>query len=150
MISIKSRFLLLPVSLFVLSCTSEKLSLSPVYNYPSGTEINYKNIKNTSTELFYASELTNQISTIPTFSNTGVNREISNLKYHIKDYVYALQERNPPARSHALKNIEKSYKKVQKLRPYLKEDENQTINRYLVRMKSNISQLEYLKEKPKP
>lgn len=127
------------------SCSSEKLSLSPVYNSSGNTpqtKIILAGSQNKSSELFYASELTNQMASFPTFSNTGINTEVTKLKYQVKEYVYAVQEYNLSARTKALTNIEKSYRKIQKLRPYLQSDENETINRYLVRIKSNISKLE--------
>lgn len=103
-----------------------------------------KNLKEKNMELFYASELTNQVSSFPKFENDAVNKEVGNLKYNVKDYVYAIQEYNLVGRTKAFSNIEKSYKKLQKLRTYLNADDNETINRYLVRIKGNINQLEIL------
>lgn len=130
----------------MISCTTEKVSLSPSLNDFPG--INTKkivnlpaNFKNKSSELFYASELSNLVSSFPTFSNTTLNKEVNKLKFYIKDYVYALQEYNVTGRENALNNIEKSYKKIQNLRRFLNTDDNEVINRYLVRIKSNISQL---------
>ena len=131
----------------MISCSTEKLSLSPLYD-SFNNESNKKVVnlpaefKNKSSELFYASELSNQVSSFPLFKNKLVNEEVNKLKYNIKDYIYAVQEYNLVGRENALNNIEKSYKKIQKLRKNLSADDNDVINRYLVRIKSNISQLE--------
>ena len=70
------------------------------------------------------------------------------VKKSVKNYVYALEEYNIEARKQALFEIERSYKKIQRLRKYLSKDDNNLINRYLVRVKSNITKLETL-TKPK-
>ncbi len=136
---------LLIFAITVLSCSSEKINLSPVYsNLENGSTLptNDTSVIEKSDAIFYSSELTNQISTIPSFSDPSVNKEITNLKYNIKEYVYAIQAYNINGKDVALVNLEKSYKKIQRLRKSLKPDENEIINRYLVKIKSKITQIE--------
>lgn len=145
---IKKHIGLFSIIFFSISCSSEKISLSPMYNTGPVKTVDLsripRNVKEKNQELFYASELTNQVSSFPKFKNDAMNKEVGNLKYNVKDYVYAVQEYNLVGRRKALNNIEKSYKKIQKLRVYLNPDDNETINRYLVRVKGNISKLEII------
>ena len=82
------------------------------------------------------------MSTFPKFKNSAVNDEVAVLKKYIKDYVYALQVYNIDEKAQALDRVERSYKKIQKLRNFLNSDDDNVINRYLVRIKSNIAKLE--------
>ncbi|MGP1501812.1 hypothetical protein [Bergeyella cardium] len=145
-------YLLIPILL--VSCTLEKASISPMgaslNSFPSETKVasTNKKSKDKSEIIYYSSELTNQVSRFPKFKSNAVNKEVLNLKKSVKNYVYALQEYNIEARKQALFEIERSYKKIQRLRKYLSKDDNNLINRYLVRVKSNITKLETL-TKPK-
>jgi len=137
------------ICIIATSCHTEKITFSPVggaltFNDPIPLN---RNFKEKSDIVFYSSELTNQISTFPKFQNSAVNDEVQNLKSHIKDYVFSLQEYKIEEKAKALSNVEKSYKKIQKLRGYLNADDNNIINRYLVRIKGTISKLEALLEK---
>lgn len=131
------------------SCSSEKVTLSPLYDsvavgkpvLGSGTSTQGKDRKK---EIFYASELVNHLSTMPKFKNDALNREVGVLKYNVKEFVYAVEAYNITARERSLANIAKSYRKIQKMRTFLHPDENEVINRYLVRIKSNINNLEAL------
>lgn len=133
-----------------MSCSSEKITLSPVYESLSEKNDTSKRFPDTFTDktgqVFYASELSSHISTFPKFKNTSLNKEVSVLKYNIKEYIYAVQAYNLVGQETALNNIEKSYRKIQGLRRYLNKTDDEVINRYLVRIKSNISQLESLKK----
>ena len=128
------------------SCSSERVSLSPLYESitSEGTVgANPRvNGRHSDTAVFYASELTTQVSNFPTFTNDALNREVDGLKYNVKDYVYAVEAYNTVRQEQAMTRIQKSYKNIQKLRAFLKLDENEVINRYLVRIKSNLSQLD--------
>lgn len=133
------------------SCSTEKITFSPV----SGTldpltealPLN-RSLTGESDLIFYSSELTNQVSNFPRFKNSAVNDEVRNLKIYIKEYVYALQDYNLVAKNKALEKVERSYKNIQKLRKYLNQDEDNVINRYLVRIKSNITKIEAINNKP--
>ncbi|MDO5616968.1 MAG: hypothetical protein Q4G16_12300 [Cruoricaptor ignavus] len=143
--------------LFVLiisvSCSTEKVTLSPMYdglafsNVNSGkAKISVNNLSEKTGQVFYASELTAHVSSFPKFGNTALNSEVTNLKFYVKEYVYAMQAHNLVGQEKALYNLEKSYKKIQKLRKYLSTEDDEVINRYLVRIKSNVGQLEALKQ----
>lgn len=144
-------FVVLTLLLFsLLSCSSENTALSPLQNSvnSAGSSPEVKNpaqnFQKKSGKIFYASELSSQMSTIPQFNNSALNQEVNNLKFHVKEYVYAVGSYNLVGQNRALAEVEKSYKKIQKLRRFLNPSDNEVINRYLVRIKSNISQLEEL------
>ncbi len=147
---IRSYLIFLILYLVSTSCSSEKVSLSPLYDAIIGNRSDVRamptDIKTKNKAVFYASQLTTQISTIPNFKSDVVNKEITSLKSSIRNYVYAVQDYNLIARRRSLRKVENSYKKIQELRKYLSPDEDDTINRYLVRIKSNISQLESLQK----
>ncbi len=126
----------------IISCSVEKINLSPVGDSalttpksPTYTLAERKNL------IFYSSEITNLIASFPKFSNDAINKEVVNLKYHLKDYIGAMEEYNMTGLKNAEKKFEKSYKNLQKLRKYLKREEDEVLNRYLVRIKTNMSQL---------
>jgi hypothetical protein len=91
--------------------------------------------------IFYSSEITNLIASFPKFSNDAINKEVVNLKYQLRDYIESMEEYNRTGLKKAEKKFEKSYKNLQKLRRYLKKEEDEVLNRYLVRIKTNMSQL---------
>lgn len=136
------------------SCATEKLYPSPMYEgfvalTDSSPKVKFPDNFNDKTGLiFYTSELSSQIQNFPKFSNTALNQEVIVMKYHIKKYVYALKKHNILEREKALRHFEKSYKKIQKLRKYLSTTDDEVINRYLVRIKSNIAQIEALQISP--
>ena len=137
------------IFLTTISCSSEKVL--PIdtdgINLSSLSPIN-RNFQEQSDVIFYTSELTNLASTFPKSQNQAVNEEVKNLKIYIKDYIYALQDYNLTARNKASLGIERSYKKIQKLRKFLNQDEDEVVNRYLVRIKGNITKLEALQNNP--
>ena len=67
---------------------------------------------------------------------------MANLKYHLKDYVGAMEAYNINGLNAAQRKFQKSYKKLQNLRKYLNADDDQVLNRYLVRIKTNMTLLE--------
>lgn len=141
---IKTYFRYIPIILLTLSCSAEKINLSPITNSLGGfggdnTVYNFNDRRNL---IVYSSEITNLLSSIPKFRSDAVNQEVSKLKYHLKDYIGAMEALNDKGLSNAHRNFEKSYKKLQKLRKYLNEDEDQVLNRYLVRIKTNMNFLE--------
>ncbi|MGG5208785.1 hypothetical protein ACQWU4_07535 [Chryseobacterium sp. MIQD13] len=135
--------------LIITSCATEKLNLSPLSNNfysetkgsdsdrgaKKGFDINIKENVN-------ASEISNLISTFPKFKNNSLNDEITSLKYSLQNYLYAIDANNSAGKSRAIKSFEKSYKKIQKLRQQLGKDDDEVLNRYLVRLKTNISVIE--------
>ncbi|MBD3903645.1 hypothetical protein NAL32_01095 [Chryseobacterium sp. Ch-15] len=142
------RLLFLGILILITSsCATEKLNLSPLSNTfssdsKSADSENSKSISINITENVNASEITNLISTFPKFSNTAVNDEVSTLKYTLQNYLYAVAAGNNSGKNKTIKNLEKSYKNIQKLRKYLKKDEDEVLNRYLVRLKTNITVIE--------
>ena len=127
------------------SCATEKLNMSPLSNSFSSdakAESDGKSISINITENVNASEITNLISTFPKFSNTAVNEEVSNLKYTLQNYLYAIESGNKSGKNKTIRGLEKSYKNIQKLRKNLKKDEDEVLNRYLVRLKTNVTVIE--------
>jgi len=132
-----SYFLIL---LLALSCSAEKINLSPVGTMSSSNDIySYSERKNL---IAYSSEISNLVVSFPKFRNDAVNSEVTNLKYHLKDYIGAMEAYNINGLNSAQRNFEKSYKKLQNLRKFLNQDEDQVLNRYLVRIKTNMTFLE--------
>ncbi|KFF27736.1 hypothetical protein [Chryseobacterium vrystaatense] len=135
--------------LIITSCATEKLNLSPLSNNfysetkgsdsdrgaKKGFDINIKENVN-------ASEISNLISTFPKFKNNSLNDEVTSLKYSLQNYLYAIDANNSTGKNRAVKSFEKSYKKIQKLRQQLNKDDDEVLNRYLVRLKTNISVIE--------
>lgn len=131
------------------SCTTEKPNFSPLSNsfYSEAKGSDSDNDTRNSIEMnvkenINASEISNLTATFPQFRNTPLNTEITVLKYSLQNYLYAIDASNVPGKNKALKDFEKSYKKIQKLRQSLNSDENEVLNRYLVRLKSNVSAIE--------
>lgn len=136
----KLNFGYILIMLLFLSCSAEKINLSPVGEMGVQNEMySYSDRKNL---IAYSSEITNLVTSFPKFRNGAVNAEVANLKYHLKDYIGAMEGYNMNGLNNAQRNFEKSYKKLQKLRKYLNEDEDQVLNRYLVRIKTNMTFLE--------
>ena len=130
----------------LVSCASEKYNTSPIANSISGSTISNKTIDELATNSINnninASEITNLISSFPKINNNAVNDEISVLKINLQNYLYAYEAYNIDGKNRALSSIEKSYRKIQKLKNFLNTDEREVVNRYLVRIKTNISVLE--------
>ena len=128
------------ILLLALSCSADKINLSPIGSMSSSTEIySYRDRKEL---IVYSSEITNLITSFPKFRNDAVNAEITKLKYHIKDYIGAMEAYNWNGLNTSQRNFEKSYKKLQHLRKFLNKDDDQILNRYLVRIKTNMTFLE--------
>lgn len=127
------------------SCTAEKINLSPITSTLSD---GFNGVSGTSTyseradQINYSSEITNLVSSLPKFTNDAVNKEASKLKFYLKDYVGGMEAYNLSSMDKAYRNYQKSYKNLQKLKPYLNKDEADVLNRYLVRIKTNMNVLE--------
>lgn len=136
----KSNFCYTLILLLAVSCSAEKINLSPIGAMSSSSEIqSYGDRKNL---IVYSSEISNLITSFPKFKNDAVNDEVGKLKYHLKDYIGAMEAYNMNGLNTAQRNFEKSYKRLQKLRKYLNQDDDQVLNRYLVRIKTNMTFLE--------
>jgi len=130
------------------SCATEKLNFSPLsnnfYSEAKGSDSDRakKSMDINVKENVNASEISNLISTFPTFKNTSLNNEVTSLKYSLQNYLYAIDANNLSGKKRAIKSFEKSYKKIQKLRQQLNKDDDEVLNRYLVRLKTNITVIE--------
>ncbi len=140
------RILLYCCIVFALvSCNTEKVNLSPLSG--NNDDITGNRYKTTSFEeranqINYASELSNLMSSVPKFTNDAVNSETLKLKEHIKSYISSIQDYNLIHMEKSYNSFQRSYKKLQKLKPYLNQDEAAVLNRYLVRIKTNMNNLE--------
>lgn len=92
--------------------------------------------------IVYASSISNLIATFPKFRNDAVNREVSSLKVSLSDYLSAVRDFNQSTKYKSLENFEKYYKKIQKLRKFMVQDDEEVLNRYMVKIKTNINLLE--------
>ncbi|MGX9986134.1 hypothetical protein [Chryseobacterium sp. POL2] len=90
----------------------------------------------------YSSTISNLVSTFPKFKNVAVNNQVAELKQNLTNYLYAIQSSNEKEKKKSFKQFEDSYKNIQRLRKYLKSDDDQVLNRYLVNLKTNVSLLE--------
>lgn len=131
------------------SCATEKLNFSPLSNHfysETGSDSDNRGLKKSIDisikENVHASEISNLISTFPKFKNGSVNDEVVSLKYSLQNYLYAIDANNIQGKKRAVKSFENSYKKIQKLRQHLSKDDDEILNRYLVRLKTNISVIE--------
>ena len=141
---LRSTFLIFTILLT--SCAAEGYNLSPLSNsLSSDNEGVFVESKEFSIDKnINASEVSQLISTFPDFRNDGVDKEISKLKIHLADYLHALKANNIAGKVRSLGHIEDCYKKLQKIRKFLDADHNEILNRYLVRIKTNIAEIEAL------
>lgn len=93
-------------------------------------------------DIVYASSISNLISTFPKFRNDAVNKEVSFLKNSLTDYLTSVRDFNQSAKNKSLDEFEKYYKKIQKLRKFMIKDDDEVLNRYMVKIKTNINLLE--------
>lgn len=141
MIKLKFRYILF--LLLALSCSTEKINLSPIgdnLSQTSGKTFTYT-LDQRKNLIFYSSEITNLIATFPKFGNEAVNKEVLTLKYYLKDYIGAMEESNANGLKTSQTKFEKSYKKLQHLRRFLNKQDDEILNRYLVKIKINMSLL---------
>ncbi len=127
----------------LISCTTENINLSPVSS-PADLkdDIAAYSFDDKKRVIVYSSEITNLISSFPKLKNDAVNREFVRLSSYLKEYIAALEAKEVRRQKRALKNVEQSYKSLQKLRPYLTKSDDEVLNRYLVRIKTNLSRLQ--------
>jgi hypothetical protein len=141
---IKKSFSYAILSLIFFSCAAENINLSPI-----GSSISKEKITSSTYTLsekkelvIHSSEITNLISTFPKFQNDAVNLEVKNLKTHLKNYIGALESYNNIGLYKANRKYEQSYPKLQKLRKLLNSNDDDVLNRYLVRIKTNMTRLQ--------
>lgn len=130
--------------LFVFSCSAEKINLSPLgeNSQDSGFDVASATFSDRKDFVVYSSEITNLIASFPKFRNDAVNSEVKMVKSHLRDYVDAMKNYNIFEVERSYSRFERSYKKLQKLRKYLNADEDEVLNRYLVRIKINMNHLQ--------
>lgn len=123
------------------NCSTEKVNLSPVSDVISGNLSDSPDINFKTETISYQSEITNLISSFPKFNNSAIDKEVGNLKLSLIDFLEAITEKNISRQEKAFNNYVKTYKKIQKLRKYLNKDKDDVLNRYLVRIKTNVNLL---------
>jgi len=134
--------------LTITSCATEKPNVSPLsgsfYNdaKKGEAEATSNSFSINIEENVNAAEISNLISSFPKFKNSAVNDEVNILKYTLQNYLYSIDSGNMSGKERTLKNLEKSYQKIQKLRKYLNRDDDAVLNRYLVRLKTNVTFIE--------
>ena len=138
------KFTFFLVALFLTSCAAEGYNLSPLSNSLSSDNdgIFLEKSEFSIDKNINASEISQLITTFPNFRNDAVDAQVSKLKVHLTDYLQALKANNFIGKQRSLDDIEICYKKIQKLRKFLDTDHNEILNRYLVRIKTNISEIE--------
>lgn len=138
----KKLISLLFLSILWTSCSVEKVNLSPLSNSFNSYSMNSNLVENSSksiNKVNYLSEITNTLSEFPTFSVQNLNAEIYKMKLYISDYIYAIKQNDNANKTKAYKNFTTSYKNIQNLKSNLTPDELELLNRYLVKIKTNIS-----------
>ena len=136
---------LLLVSLLWTSCSVEKLNLSPLSNsfssYSSTVSFADKTTSSVNT-ITYTSELSNLLSEFPVFSSKNINSEIYKLKLHITDYLFAIKQKDLTSKNEAYANYKKTFINIQKLKNTLPKDEMELLNRFMAKVKTNITMIE--------
>lgn len=92
--------------------------------------------------IVYASTISNLVSTFPKFTNDAVNREVLSLKNALTDYLTAIKDFHQAEKSKSVEVFEKHYKNIQKLRKFMTRDDDEVLNRYMVKIKTNMNLLE--------
>ena len=127
--------------LLLSSCSVEKMNLSPIGD--NASQLSESAIPYSFDEkkilIVHSSEITNLISTFPKLRNDAANAEVSNLKFHLKEYIIAMKSYNLIQMDSSHRKFEKSYRKLQNLRKYLNRDDDEVLNRYLVRIKTSMT-----------
>ena len=127
--------------LLLSSCSVEKMNLSPIGD--NASQLSESAIPYSFDEkkilIVHSSEITNLISTFPKLRNDAANAEVSNLKFHLKEYIIAMKSYNVIQMDSSHRKFEKSYRKLQNLRKYLNRDDDEVLNRYLVRIKTSMT-----------
>lgn len=138
----KKLISLLFLSILWTSCSVEKVNLSPLSNSFTSYSLSSNLVENSSKsfdKVNYLSEITNTLSEFPSFSVQNLNAEIYKMKLYISDYIYAIKQNDNANKTKAYKNFTTTYKNIQNLKSNLTPEEIELLNRYLVKIKTNIS-----------
>ena len=130
--------------LLTTSCSVEKENLSPTKSIFD--EIQSYTPKNIQQEIENQSNFTNSFKEVKNLSYPAINPEIYNLQFYITEFIYATQAYNDIDKEKAFSKYEKAYKKVQKLKNKLPDEEQQRLNQFLVKVKTNMSLIETIKD----
>lgn len=146
---LRAGLISLCIGIASLSCSSEKLSLPPGSDDTGGSLSELAmSLPGSKEKILHASEISNLTSTLPKFSNTAVNAEATVMGINLTNYLKADKANNTQARDNAYRDFVHTYKKLQGLRHYLAPEEDEVLNRYLVKIKTNM---EFLKSQtPNP
>jgi len=131
------------VSLFIVSCSTNSATSEQVHSDLYSDAYSYL----TPEAIVYASSISNLISTFPKFRNDAVNREVTSLKNSLTDYLNSVREFNQFSKNRSLNDFEKNYKKIQKLRKFMMQEDDEVLNRYMVKIKTNMNLLEAAQSK---
>lgn len=136
---------LIVISILWTSCSVEKLNLSPLSNsLASNQSVNSISSKTSESinTINYTSELSNLLSEFPIFSNKTMNAEIYKLKLHITDYLYAIKQKDFVSKNDAYELYKKTFVNIQKTKDVLPEDEKELLNRFMAKVKTNVTLIE--------
>ena len=120
------------------SCSTSSNVPGELYSEVSADSFAYLS----SESIVHASTLSNLVSTFPKFQNQAVNQEVSLLKLSLTEYINSVKTYNQNKKQEKLHLIENQYKKIQKLRKFMIKDDDDILNRYLVKIKTTINLLE--------
>lgn len=144
---------LVVVSLLLSFCATEKSNVSPVVSLmgnvsQSSSENLITNINNKTNFIKYSSDITNTLNSCSAFSNKKVNDEFLVLKFNIYEYIHSVREYNKVGEEKAFYGYEKSYKRLQKLKHKLSDEELQILDRTLIKIKTDITLIKSIKNTP--
>ncbi len=146
----KNNCLVLILSLLIVFSCSVETNLAKLTESAPKESIgmNMINLANVSVEKTkYTSELTNSIDGIKEVENYEINRQNKLLHFYVTDYIYAMKEQNWVGKDKAYVNIQKCTKKLQKLKTGISQDDKDWMDRYLTKIKTNITMLESMELK---
>lgn len=131
----------------MLSCTSDKLNTSIVLERSSLTpqQSLRHSIIDDVTDIYtvqYSLRLNATLDSFPILKVDHIDKEIKRLKFYATEIMYALKEQNPKGREKAQYHFQQTYQKIQRLKTKLDPDQQELLNRYLTRVKTDISLLE--------
>lgn len=131
------------ISAIITSCSTNSAASEQVHSDVYSDAYSYL----TPEAIVYASSISNLISTFPKFRNDAVNREVSFLKNSLTEYLTSVRDFNASSKSKSLSDFEKYYKKIQKLRKFMIKEDDEVLNRYMVKIKTNMNLLEAAQNK---
>lgn len=126
------------VSAIITSCSTNSAASEQVHSDIYSDPYSYL----TPEAIVYASSISNLVSTFPKFGNDAINREVTSLKNSLTDYLTSVRDLNQASKKTALIDFEKNYKKIQKLRKFMVKEDDEVLNRYMVKIKTNMNLLE--------